>query len=325
MLVALLAMACVGLLGGCGATLTSAVGRSARRRDRPTESKAGMGFSAEPAVATQADRADLTKVADQFTSMSTPGARAYKVGPQDVLDISVFKVPELTKSVQVAESGSINLPLVGEIQAAGKTAQDIERDLAKKLGAKYLQSPQVTVFVKEYNRLLPTQPAALLQLSDQLLLAELNRANQSSSEASAGGLGATEKPADARLQGWANFAQRAFDASNAPNSGATQAATQTSKITIDPMVAAQIRAWATAVLLRDPLNAHALRLLGQVAEKDQVNRLMEAATRRSIDESTAAYWLMRKNVQDKTTELPSTMPICSCERGPECCPSSRRR
>jgi len=53
--------------------------------------------------------------------------------------------------VQVADSGTVNLPLVGEIPAAGLTAQQVEHDLTKKLGAKYLQNPQVTVFVKEYN------------------------------------------------------------------------------------------------------------------------------------------------------------------------------
>lgn len=78
-------------------------------------------------------------------------ATAYRIGPQDVLDISVFKVPELTKTVQVADAGTINLPLVGEVAATGRTAQEIERDLTKQLGAKYLQNPQVTVFVKEYN------------------------------------------------------------------------------------------------------------------------------------------------------------------------------
>ncbi|MEZ5855394.1 MAG: polysaccharide biosynthesis/export family protein [Hyphomicrobiaceae bacterium] len=56
-----------------------------------------------------------------------------------------------SKSVQVANSGTINLPLVGDIVAAGRTARDIERDLSAKLGAKYLRNPQVTVFVKEYN------------------------------------------------------------------------------------------------------------------------------------------------------------------------------
>jgi polysaccharide biosynthesis/export protein len=65
--------------------------------------------------------------------------------------VSVFQVPDLTKSIQVADNGMINYPLVGEIQASGKTAHQLELELAKRLGAQYLQSPQVTVFVKEYN------------------------------------------------------------------------------------------------------------------------------------------------------------------------------
>ena len=69
----------------------------------------------------------------------------------DVLDISVFNVPDLSKTVQVAETGTINLPLVGEIPAAGKTTRQLERDLTAKLGAKYLQNPQVTVMLKENN------------------------------------------------------------------------------------------------------------------------------------------------------------------------------
>ena len=76
---------------------------------------------------------------------------SYKIGTGDMLDISVFKVPELSKSVQVAATGSVNLPLVGEVPVAGRTPQEVERELTAKLGAKYLQSPQVTVLVKEYN------------------------------------------------------------------------------------------------------------------------------------------------------------------------------
>jgi polysaccharide export outer membrane protein len=76
---------------------------------------------------------------------------AYEIGPLDVLDISVFQVPELTKSVQVTDTGTVNLPLVGEIPVAGKTAQEVERDLTARLGAEYVQNPQVTVYVKEYN------------------------------------------------------------------------------------------------------------------------------------------------------------------------------
>lgn len=113
--------------------------------------KAGAGLSAEAKKASPPGSSELARTADKFAAMSTPGDAAYKIGPQDVLEVSVFKVPELSKTVQVADSGSINLPLVGEMPAAGRTAQEIERDLAKKLGAKYLQSPQVTVFVKEFN------------------------------------------------------------------------------------------------------------------------------------------------------------------------------
>lgn len=76
---------------------------------------------------------------------------AYRIGTADVLNVSVFKVPELSKTVQVANTGTINLPLVGEIPAVGRTARDIEQELTQKLGAQYLQKPQVSVLVKEYR------------------------------------------------------------------------------------------------------------------------------------------------------------------------------
>ena len=83
--------------------------------------------------------------------MATPGNHAYRIGPLDVLDISVFQAPELSKTVEVADNGTIDLPLLGETPAAGKTAQELQRDLNSRLGAKYLQNPQSTVTVKEFN------------------------------------------------------------------------------------------------------------------------------------------------------------------------------
>ena len=97
------------------------------------------------------DAKPLARAADKLTSGATPGATGYKIGPLDVLEFSVFKVPELTRTAQVGEGGVINLPLVGEIQAAGRTVQDVEHELVQKLGDSYLQSPQVSIFVKEYN------------------------------------------------------------------------------------------------------------------------------------------------------------------------------
>ena len=116
-------------------------------------------FAADGSVVSQGDKAasdgdakrQLRAVVKQAVEANKAGASAYQIGPQDVLDVAVFKVPDLSKTVQVSEAGTINYPLIGETAAAGKTAREIEQDLTAKLGAKYLQNPQVTVMVKEFN------------------------------------------------------------------------------------------------------------------------------------------------------------------------------
>ena len=75
--------------------------------------------------------------------------QAYRIGPLDKLDISVFQVPELTGSVEVDAAGLISLPLIGQVTAGGRTTNELQQLIAQKLSAKYLQDPQVTVVVKE--------------------------------------------------------------------------------------------------------------------------------------------------------------------------------
>lgn len=75
----------------------------------------------------------------------------YRISPLDVLDISVFQVPDLSKTVQVSSSGQVSLALIGVVTAGGRTTAELEQDIAAKLAANYLQSPQVSVFVKEYT------------------------------------------------------------------------------------------------------------------------------------------------------------------------------
>jgi polysaccharide biosynthesis/export protein len=75
----------------------------------------------------------------------------YKIAPLDVVEISVFGVKDLDRTVQVSSSGMISLPLIKAVKAGGRTQAQLERDIAAKLEATYLQSPQVSVFVKEYN------------------------------------------------------------------------------------------------------------------------------------------------------------------------------
>jgi polysaccharide biosynthesis/export protein len=114
------------------------------KREAPRGTDARVGT----AVTQEAPRGTDARAAHPAT---TSAAQFYQIGPMDVLDISVFNVPELTKTVQVADTGTINLPLLGEVPAAGKTTQQLERDLTTKLGTKFLQNPQVTVMVKENN------------------------------------------------------------------------------------------------------------------------------------------------------------------------------
>ena len=123
--------ACVAVLTGCNGV--------------PGEDS---GFAPKPSAV---DNAELARVADKYLSATAPGSTSYLIGPQDVLDITVFQAPDLSKTVLVANDGAINLPLVGQIPAGGKSPSDLERDIERRLNARFLKSAQVTITVKEYN------------------------------------------------------------------------------------------------------------------------------------------------------------------------------
>lgn len=75
----------------------------------------------------------------------------YRIGSKDLLEISVFGLDEMNKTVRVSEDGKISLPLLGEVDVQGLTKSEIEKKLTRLLEEKYLQNPQVTVFIKEYQ------------------------------------------------------------------------------------------------------------------------------------------------------------------------------
>jgi polysaccharide export outer membrane protein len=79
----------------------------------------------------------------------TPGATEYRIGPADTLDINVNQLPEFTKTVEVDPSGRILLPLIGQVQAAGRTPAQLSDDIAVALKKKYMKDPLVVVSVKE--------------------------------------------------------------------------------------------------------------------------------------------------------------------------------
>jgi polysaccharide export outer membrane protein len=73
----------------------------------------------------------------------------YKIGPQDTLEVAVFQVQDLSKTVRVDSGGTILLPLIGQMTAGGRTTQELSDDVATELSKKYLNDPRVTVTVKE--------------------------------------------------------------------------------------------------------------------------------------------------------------------------------
>jgi polysaccharide export outer membrane protein len=74
----------------------------------------------------------------------------YRIGPLDALDITVLQEPELSsKATPVDAFGNVNLPLVGDIRAGGKTAGELSKEIAAKYAEKYLKNPQVSVVVSK--------------------------------------------------------------------------------------------------------------------------------------------------------------------------------
>jgi polysaccharide export outer membrane protein len=74
----------------------------------------------------------------------------YRIGREDVLDISVWRDPDLSRLMPVRPDGYISLPMAGEVLADGKTVDELADDIRLKL-APYVQKPQVTVIVHEIN------------------------------------------------------------------------------------------------------------------------------------------------------------------------------
>ena len=78
------------------------------------------------------------------------GESEYRLGGSDLIEVSVFGVQELNKTVRVNSNGQISLPLVGSVLAGGKTIPELEQELTRRYAEGYLQNPQVTIFVKEF-------------------------------------------------------------------------------------------------------------------------------------------------------------------------------
>ncbi|HET7932117.1 MAG TPA: polysaccharide biosynthesis/export family protein [Rhodanobacteraceae bacterium] len=74
----------------------------------------------------------------------------YKVGAGDVLEITVFGVDDLNRTVRVNSDGDISLPLIGSVHAGGETIPQLQDIITARLQKGFLQNPQVSIFVKDF-------------------------------------------------------------------------------------------------------------------------------------------------------------------------------
>jgi len=93
------------------------------------------------------------RLSDLLGQAKVPGAAPagvdYRIGAEDLLSISVFEAPDLTRDVRVSSDGQVSLPLIGQVRAAGLTTRQFEAVLEELLRRTYMKDPHVSVFVKE--------------------------------------------------------------------------------------------------------------------------------------------------------------------------------
>jgi polysaccharide export outer membrane protein len=88
----------------------------------------------------------LTEAQAAAAAVATPDQDKYLLGPEDAIEISVWKEPDLTKQLVVRPDGKITYPLIGEVQAAGRTVKDLKEDILKRL-EKFVTDAHVTVIL----------------------------------------------------------------------------------------------------------------------------------------------------------------------------------
>jgi polysaccharide biosynthesis/export protein len=108
----------------------------------------------------------------------------YRIAPRDLLQVTVFQVPDLNRAVQVSSNGFVNLPLIGNVQVGGKTTDEAQQEIAAKLEKKYLRSPQVSISIAKSGQRVTVNGAVK---SPQVMTIE-SRLTLSQAVATAGGL-----------------------------------------------------------------------------------------------------------------------------------------
>jgi polysaccharide biosynthesis/export protein len=124
--------------------------RGSRRRVRRCVVFAVALFAPSLATLVLAAQAQPPSPAPQATGEESAEALAYKIGQGDMLRVFVWKEPELSGELQVRFDGKVTIPLLGDVEAAGRTPEQLAGEVAKAF-RRFLAAPQVTVGVVNSN------------------------------------------------------------------------------------------------------------------------------------------------------------------------------
>ncbi|MBG1232686.1 polysaccharide biosynthesis/export family protein [Aestuariivirga litoralis] len=142
--------ALAALLQGCMTSSNSFSDASTKARPEGQFTPTAAGLTTGSTTTAPKVGSKLDKIFAQ-AGTSPEAGQDYRIGVLDVLDIGVLGAADLNKSVQVGSSGTISLPLLREVPALGRTPGELEKDISARLAKTYMQNPQVTVAIKEYN------------------------------------------------------------------------------------------------------------------------------------------------------------------------------
>jgi polysaccharide export outer membrane protein len=103
-----------------------------------------------PASQAKADDLNSRLAQRSFEAPSNVSSADYRIGTDDLLEITVFQADELKTQVRVSANGYIKMSLINAVKAEGLTVSELENEIAKKL-RKFMNEPQVSVFIREYK------------------------------------------------------------------------------------------------------------------------------------------------------------------------------
>ena len=121
-----------------------------RQQSLPPQEPATAPAEPEPNLQTSQEwNRRLKELLDSHAALPPAGPQDYRIGFDDVLDISVFEAQELNREVRVSSAGEVSLPLLDSVHVAGLTPRELELVLQELLRRKYMKDPHVSVFVRE--------------------------------------------------------------------------------------------------------------------------------------------------------------------------------